>query len=435
MKSTMNRRTVLRGAGAALFLPLLGSMSRAGGLAASGKPPVRLIFLNFGFGPSLEWYPDTAQAGRNFTLPVAMRPLARHRESFSVLSNLTNIQSTGTGSHWGSTTFLTGVDVRRTPGREFHNAISCDQVAAQFIGQDVRFPSLSLTGASGDVAGAGPGASLAWDTQGNPIQGISNHVALFSKLFGDGGLTIEQRRHLIDQNRSVLDAVATDAKSVMGQVSTNDQRKVNEYFDLIRDIELNLKRDEDWLERPKPAAPFKEPSESPKGTKGIELMFDLMVAALQTDSTRVITYRMPTDSLLQEFGAESGNKTTGAHRMTHSGKGTVGYEQLIWRDHKLCELFATFLDKLKATLEPDGSTLLDNSLIVMGSSLRYGHKRENLPILFAGGGGSGVRQGQHVVYEENKSTLCNLWFSMLKHTGCPVDHFSDGDHVLSEIFS
>ena len=437
MPPSIDRRTLLGGAGAAMFVPLLGSMpsmARASGAAAS-KPPVRLIFLNFGFGPSNEWYPDTTQAGRNYTLTPAMEPLARHRDSFSVLSNLTNLQSTGTGSHWGSTTFLTGANVRRTPGREFHNDISCDQVAAKYIGQDVRFPSLTLTGASDDVAGAGPGASLAWDALGNPIQGISDHLVLFSKLFGDGGMTIEQRRHLINQNRSVLDTICADAKSLERNLSANDKRKLNEYYDLVRDIETNLARDEEWLATPKPDATLAEPEASPLGTPGIELMFDLMVAALQTDSTRVISYRMPSNSLFQEFAAETGKGVTGAHRMTHSPKGTAGYDQLVWRDRKLCDLFGTLLDKMKAVREPDGSTLLDNSLIVMGSSLRTGHRRQNLPILFAGGGGGGVRQGQHAVYEEDKGSLCNLWYSMLKHVGCPVKNFVDGDHVLSEFFS
>ena len=433
MNTSITRRTVLRGAGAAVLLPLLESASKA---AAPGRPPQRLVFLNFGFGPSEDWYPSPSDAGPAFMLPDAMQPLARHRESFSVLSNLTNIQSANTGSHWGSTTFLTGANVRRTPGREFHNDVSCDQVAAEHIGKDVRFPSLALTGSSSDVAGAGPGASLAWDRQGNPIQGLSDHVALFSRLFGDGGLSIEQRRQLIDQKRSVLDAVNVDAQAVRRLVSANDRRKVSEYYDLIRNIETSLARDEGWLSRPKPEAPFDEPGKSPVGSAGIELMFDLMVAALQTDSTRVITYRMPTNSLLQEFGDEQGVKPVGAHPMTHFGtKSSVAYQQLTWRDRKLCDLFATFLDKMRAVQDPDGSTLLDNSLVVMGSSLRTGHRRQNLPVLFAGGGGGGVRQGQHVVYREDQSSLCNLWFSMLRHVGCPVERFSDGDTVLSEIFS
>lgn len=430
---SIDRRTVLRGAGVAALLPLMESISRSA--TPKGTPPKRLVFLNFGYGPSEEWYPDTTDAGEDFSLPDAMKPLKRHRRSFSVLSNLTNINASNTGSHWGSTTFLTGADVRRTPGREFHNDISCDHVAAKHIGKDVRYASLALTGPDGDIAGCGPGSSLSWDSMGNPIQGIADHVALFSLLFGDGGMSIEQRRHLLNRKRSVLDAVRTNAKSISGIVSSRDRQKVDEYFTLIRSIEGRLTRNEDWLSRPKPESPIPQPASNLAGTTGVELMFDLMVAALQTDSTRVISYRMPTMSLLREYGDATGRTVVGSHPMTHFGtKTSDAYKQLAWRDEKVCDLFATLLDKMQAVPEPDGSTLLENSLIVMGSSLRTGHRRRNLPILFAGGGGGGIRQGQHLVYKENESALDNLWLSMLRHVGCPVDSFAGSDGVLPEIF-
>ena len=431
MNSNITRRTILRGTGAAVMLPLIESISRA---APTGKPPKRLLFLNFGYGPSEDWYPDTTDSGTDFTLPNAMKPLERHRRSFSVLSNLTNLKASDVGAHWGSTTFLTGADVRRTPGREFHDDISCDQVAAKQIGNDVRYPSLALTGV--DATGCGPGASLSWDSMGNPIQGIADQVALFSLLFGDGGMTIEQRRHLLNRKRSVLDAVRADAKSVSGLVSSRDKQKVDEYFTLIRSIEARLTRIEEWLSRAKPKSPISEPVSSLDATPGIELMFDLMVAALQTDSTRVISYRLPTNDLLREYGETTGATVVGAHAMTHFGaKTSDAFKQLAWRDMKICDLFSTLLDKLQAVREVDGSTLLDNSLIVLGSSLRTGHRRRNLPILFAGGGGGGIRQGQHIVYKENETPLGNLWFSMLKHVGCSVDSFADSTDTLSEIFA
>lgn len=433
MIRTFDRRTILRSAGVAALLPLMESISRAA--KTKSTSPKRLVFLNFGYGPSEEWYPGTDDTGADFSLPDAMKPLERHRRSFSVLSNLTNINASNTGSHWGSTTFLTGADVRRTPGREFHNDISCDQVAARHIGQDVRYSSLALTGNDDDIAGCGPGSSLSWDAMGNPIQGIADHVALFSFLFGDGGMSIKQRRHLLNRKRSILDAVNENAKSISGIVSSRDKQKVDEYFTLIRSIESRLTRSEDWLSRPKPDSPIPQPPSNLEGTAGVELMFDLMVAALQTDSTRVISYRMPTMSLIREYG-ETGATVVGSHPMTHFGtKTSDAYKQLAWRDRKMCDLFATLLDKMQAVGEPDGSTLLENSLIVMGSSLRTGHRRRNLPILFAGGGGGGIRQGQHVAYKEDESALDNLWLSMLKHVGCPEDSFAGSDGVLTEIFT
>lgn len=431
MSSSSTRRTFLRGAGATVMMPLLES-SFAASSAPPLSPPKRLIFLNFGYGPSESWYPT--ETGPNFNLPKAMKPLAGLRDSFSVLSNLTNVAASNTGAHWGSTTWLTGADVRRTPGREFHNAISCDQVAAEHLGQEVRYPSLALSGTDQDVTGAGPGTSLSWDPLGNPIQGVSDHVALFSQLFGDGGMTVEERRHQLARKRSVLDAVRADAKAVSSVLGKTDQEKVDEYFTLIRDIENRLSRSEDWLDQPKPKATLDSPKSNLTGTADVEMMFDLMLAALRTNSTRVITYRMPTTSFFDEFEAETGLGSVGAHPMTHFGaKTSTAYQQLTWRDEKICSLFASLIRKLQSIEEGDGSTLFDNTLVAMGSGLRTGHKRRNLPILL-GGGGKALRHGQHYAYQENETPLGNLWLSMLKHAGCPVDSFADSDGPLTEMF-
>ena len=430
MNTKISRRALLQGVGASVLLPMLESF----GATALKAPPKRLIFLNFGFGPSKSWYPT--EAGKNFKLPEAMKPLEDLRDSFSVISNLTNLKSSNYGSHWGSTTFLTGADVRRTPGRIFHNSISCDQVAAEHLGKDTRFSSLSLTAPNHSVEGAGIGRSLAWDANGNPIQGTSDHVALYHQLFGDGGMPLDQRRHLLNRKRSILDAVHSDAKSISGFVSKGDKDKIEEYFDVVRDIELRLKREEQWIEKPKPKAIITEPEKTLGGTQGVEMMFDLMCAALRTDSTRVISYRMPTSCLFSEFEEETGDSAVGAHSMTHYGpKTSNAYKQLIWRDQKLSSMFATLIRKMKATKEFDGSSLYDSSLIVMGSGLRTGHIRRNVPILFAGGGGGGVQHGENYEYKENETQLTSLWLSMLKHSGCPVDAFADSNTPLTEMFS
>jgi hypothetical protein len=143
------------------------------------------------------------------------------------------------------------------------------------------------------------------------------------------------------------------------------------------------------------------------------------------DRIGVISYRMPTNSLFAEFEKETGLDRVGTHQMTH-------YQQLTWRAEKLCSHFATLLRKMKAIQEADGSTLFDNMLVVMGSGLRTGHERRNVPILI--GGGSGVRHGSNYVYKENEGKLGNLWLSMLKYAGCPVDSFADSDGPLTEIF-
>ncbi len=422
----VSRRNLLHWAGAAAALPLLESFAASKG----SKSPKRLLFLNFGYGPSEAWYPT--EAGANFALPEAMHPLADLRDSFSVVGNLTNRQSAVTGSHWGATTFLTGADVRRTPGREFHNDISCDQVAAAHLGKDVRFPSLALSQTKSGPAGYGPGSSLSWDALGNSIEGIVDPVALCSELFGDGGMTLAERKVQLARKRSVLDAVHSDAKGISRIVGKRDKEKMDEYFTLIRNIETRLARNEAWMGKPKPKAPLDQPDTGLTGTAEIELMFDLALAAFRTDSTRVITYRMPTQGLLAEFEKETRNEAVAVHPMTHFGsKTSVAYKQLIWRDKKICSLFATLLKKMQAIEEADGSSLLDNTVVAMGSGLHTGHERRNLPILLGGGG---LRHGAHYQYKANEGRLADLWLGILKHSGCPVDSFADSESPLTEMF-
>jgi hypothetical protein len=426
MNHNISRRNFLRGAGATMMLPLMESFGAAG-----AAPPKRILFLNFGYGPSEAWYPK--EAGANFALPEAMRPLADLRDSFSVVGNLTNLKSAGTGSHWGATTFLTGADTRRTSGREFHNDISCDQIAAAHLGKDVRFPSLALSQThSGLAPGYGPGSSLSWDALANSIEGIIDPVDLYSELFGDGGMTIAERKVQIAHKRSVLDAIHSDAKGISRVVGKRDKEKMDEYFTLIRNIEKRIARNEIWMGRPKPKATLDQPSEVAGGTPEIELMFDLALAALRTDSTRVITYRMPTQGLLNEFAKENKNESVPVHPMTHFGsKDSVAYKQLIWRDEKICSLFATLLKKMQAIEEADGSSLLDNTVVAMGSGLHTGHERRNLPVMLAGGG---LRHGAHYVYKANEGRLADLWLGILKHSGCPVDSFADSEGPLTEMF-
>jgi hypothetical protein len=440
MKQQFTRRQVLGAGGSLITLPLLPSLARAAPSAPSlpnavfseGGAPKRLIFLNFGYGPSKSFYPQ--QSEPELILPEGMQPLERHRETVSFMSNLTNIETTQRGTHWGATTFLTGANLARTPGRAFHNSISCDQVAAKMHSPHVRFPSLVLSAPTDDVEGVGPGASLSWDADGNPIHGESDHVTVFNQLFG--GTDLAKRRHAIDSGRSVLDAIRINAGDVSKRLGRVDRQRMDQYFTSIRAIEKGLARDESWLDKPLPKAPFAKPEPRLSGTPAVNMMFDLMVAALQTDLTRVVTYRLPTPSLLAEFSEETGAGAVVSHPMTHyRSTDTDEYRALLWRDRKVSDLLATLLDKLKETRDVDGRSILDNTLVVMGSDIRTAHIRNNVPILFAGGGGGGVRQGRHYVYKESETRLSNLWLGMLKHVGCPVESFSDGTDPLTEMFT
>jgi hypothetical protein len=435
MSLNLTRRVMLKSSGSAVALPLLSSLSSSS-FAATPLPkatkPVRLIWLSYGFGPSAHWYPT--EAGSDYELTPGLEPLAKYRNDFSVLSNLTNTQCTGFGGHDGCATYLTSADIARTAGRSFHNDISCDQIAAATLGKDLRFPSLTLSGDAKDLAGCGPGSSLAWDAYGNPVYGESDPVRIFSQLFGDGGMSLDQQRRQLQRDQSVLDTVTSDANSISNHVSREDKQKLEEYFQSVRDIEGRLKRSADWVDKPKPRPGMAEPGSGLTGTEYVDMMFDLIVAAMQTDSTRVATFRMPTNSLLDELADDSGSRVN-AHGMTHwRAIDTNEYRALVWREKKLSVMFGSLIDKLRAAKDPNGGTLLDNSLVVMGTGLRTGHGRRNLPTLFAGHGGGEIKQGQHLIYQEDVTPLSNLWLGMMRQAGVPVNSFADSTGMLDGIF-
>ncbi len=430
MNTQFSRRQILAGASSVITLPYMSSLFAA--TVAAPVPPRRLVFLNTGFGVSKEFFPNVADTGKSYALPKAMEALTKHREHFSFLSNLSNIASLRVNPHWGATTFLTSSDPQPILGQGFHNSISCDQVAAQFIGKTNRYPSIELT--TSDTAGKGKGLSLAWDANGESLYGEADPLKIFHRLFASQSSSIDSTRNKIRRERSILDATLLDAKSLSNQLNTNDKAKTEQYFSLIRKIEKNLAREEQWMNSPKPKAPFAAPASGLTGTPGALMMFDLMTAALQSDTTRVFTYQLPLASLLDEFAQETGDSVA-AHRMTHYGSTeTKEYQALLWRDKKLCQLFAALIDKLNKVIEVDGSTLLDNTLIVMGSDIRTGHMRKNVPILLAGGRAGKIQQGQHLAYRQNESRLSDLWLSMLHFAGCPVEKFADSTGGFSNLF-
>lgn len=422
----ISRRVVLRSAGATLCLPLLESfLAREAFGAPAKKPPQRLIFLSYSWGVAEpDWFPK--ETGLDFALSKCLEPLERHRGDFSVLSNLTNKRATN--GHWGTTTWLTSADVNGTPGKAFQNQVSVDQVAARKLGADTRFESLELS--CPNDQGFGPGLSLAWSEAGNPIAGETSTVALFDRLFGASDVPLEERKYQLSKGQSVLDAVLYDAKLMHGRLGKTDREKVGEYFQSVRDIERRIQKAEDWLDRPLPKAPFDRPKETTKTSEEIRVMYDLMVAAIQTDMTRVLTYRQPVEGLIKELGYKFGG-----HGTTHCTVKSDKYQASIQRDQKQLELVAYLIDRLKSLRDPDGSTVFDNTLISYGSGIRTNHHLTNTPTLIAGHGGGGLKQGQHLVYESNQTPLANLWYSILNHVGVETDRFADSEGPLPDLFT
>jgi hypothetical protein len=425
---TISRRRFLRASGGLIALPALESLAARSSASAApaGGPPKRMVFLGFGWGVTNEtWFPDKAKTGTDYELPQGLAPLERHKRDFTVVQGCSNRFTNE--AHWGSTFWLTGANRYAEPGQSFHNSISADQVAAAHIGRDTRFASLQLNSPDVAQSGHGPGLSLAWDLRGKPLAGLDNPVLAFHRLFSDETLPLAERQAMLAQQRSVLDAVLEDARRVQRGLTRVDAAKLDEYFESIRDIEARLAKEKSWLEVPKPKPPLGEPQPGVEGKEEVRLMYDLMVAAFQTDSTRVATFRQPIQHLLKSLDID-----VAAHDMSHynPGERTEASQK---RDVAQSELLAGLIDRLKATKEPDGSSLFDHVILCFGSNISTGHTLLNCPTLLVGGG-AGIRLGHHLVLP-NPTPLCNVWLTMLRGIGVAVDRFGDSTGIVGDLMA
>ena len=263
-----------------------------------------------------------------------------------MVSGMTNMGATD--PHGGSVSYLTGANTRGVPGKQFHNTISCDQVIAKHIGKETRFGSLTLSAIEkdgGQNSGHGKGLSLSWNDAGNPIPGFTTPLDLYKTLFAQKGDSNEELMARLRKKKSVLDIVRTDVFAMKNKLSRRDTQKLGEYFQGVREIEKGLYRQATWSKIEKPKAPFVMPTEIMRGEDEIKLMYDMVIAALQTDSTRVVTYRQPVCRLLE--GMELKIK---AHSLSHYGFSQERRLESEQRDQKCMELFAHFIDRLKEAL-------------------------------------------------------------------------------------
>ena len=425
----INRRHFLRSSAATLALPFLESAGfrRFAAAAAAGTPPKRMVFIAMGYGVTQEtWFPDRAQTGPGYALPPGLAPLARHKDDLTVVQGLSNRYSED--AHAGSTFWLTGANPHEG-GAVFHNGISADQVAAAAFGRDTRFASLQLNGSDKDLSGPGhgQGLSLAWDTRGKPIGGQNSPLAAFNRLFSAESESVEKLQRRLAQKRSLLDTVREEARDLQRSLTKADLEKLDEYFQGIREIEVRLSKDEQWQSVPKPKSPLGAPPEGPSGREEIRLMYELTAAALQTDSTRVVTYRLPIASLLTSLGVK-----VAPHDMSHYNPGER-MEASQRRDAANSELLAGLLDKLKAVPEADGSRLFDHTTVVFGSNISNVHNLTNCPTLITGGG-AGVKLGQHLVVSKD-TPLCNLWLTLLRGSGIQIERHGDSSNVVKELIA
>lgn len=433
MSFPLTRRHILRSTTAAIALPALESLgirsaARAVAADVASATPKRLVFLAFGWGVTAEtWYPDVKQTGSDYTLPLGLEPLSRHKQDFTIVQGLQHRFSAE--GHSGSTFWLTGANKYAEKGK-ISNSISADQVAAAQLGVHTRFTSMQLNGNKFDQHGDGHGGglSLAFDVNGKPVGGFNNPVEVYHRLFSGNAVPLEQQQAMLARRRSVLDTVLEPARDLDRRLGSVDREKLAEYFQSIRDIETRISKEQKWLEVPRPAPPLEEPEPGLDGREEIEVMYDLVVAALQTDSTRVITYRQPVASLLKSLQI-----SVAGHAMSHYHlhPGNTMREASQARDIAQSKLLAGLLDRLKAVKQADGSRLFDHTTLVYGSNLRTEHSLDNCPTLIAGGG-AGIKLGQHLVFPRG-TPLCNAWLTLLKGTGVQVESHGDSTGVLENL--
>jgi hypothetical protein len=452
---SLSRRHFLRGLGACVALPAFESLLRSGVCAAApaaagqlatsaSGAPLRMAFVYFPNGaiPG-NWWPKGDE--NSFELNRTMQPLENVRNQLQILSGLDHVNANpgpdGAGDHArASGSFLTGVRVKKTAGADIHAGVSIDQVVANKIGHLTRFPSLELTcdavRKSGNCDSGYSCAyqyNLAWRSPTQPVAPEPNPRLLFERLFGAGapGQRAESLKRRQQQQQSVLDFVLEDARAMQGQLGSRDQQKLDEYLGSVREIEKRIEKAERFGKTPDPAV------DAPAGIPAsfeeyIQIMFDMMVLAFQTDSTRVATYLLANEGsnrAFPEIGIAEGH-----HYLTHHRGQKDMVDKVAEIDGWYMKQFGRFLEKMEQTKDTDGSSLLHNSMIVYGSGNADGnrHTHVNLPILLAGGGGGSLKPGRYVKVGGKPTT--NLFLSMADRMGVSgLERFGDSTGRVSAI--
>jgi len=428
--NSTTRRSFLRTGSAVMALPFLETFAKEGVTASA--PPKRMIFLGGGFGFTKDtFYPTEAGRFSEIGLTEGLSPLKRHQDDFTMFYIFCNVVERDL--HGGSVSYLTGANVAGTPGKRFHNSISCDQLAAQHLGSDTRFSSISLSAVEpdgGQNSGHGAGLSLSWDADGNPIPGINKPLVLFQTLFANPDDSREELDARLKKKQSILDIVRVNGGSMKRTLSKSDQEKLDEYFTGVRQVEKGLERQAKWADIPKPDAPFDAPGEGLTGEEEIHMMYDMIIIALQTDASRVISYRQPVCSVLEGLGI-----ALKAHSLSHYGFSEPRTLASRQRDKKCSTLFGHFLDRLKEARDIDGSRLFDNCIVSYGTNLRSGHELKDLPALLSGGGAKAIKHGRHIILPEKNTPLANYWLTLMQQAGIEMDSFSHSTGSVPELLA
>src|SRR5687767_11668011 len=443
MRKSLSRRTMLRGIGATIALPLLDAMVPA--MTALQKTPARPVRrLGVVYHPNgviyENWLPKGV--GRDFTLSPTLEPLGPFKDRLVVVTGLSSHQAEALGDGGGdhsraSGTYLTGVHVKKSDS-VVGNGMSMDQIAAKAFERDTQLSSLQLTADDNSLVGAcdvgyscAYSSTLSWLTPTLPLMAENNPRVVFERLFGSSDSTDPRARALrLRQDRSILDSVNARVRELQQTLGVSDNRKMSDYLESLRDVERRIQKAEEQSTKEIPDV--QRPAGVPDGFQPhVELLYDLQLLAYQSDLTRVITFmygREQNGRPYPQIGIPEPH-----HPLTHhqNDAGKMAKCTIIQTYH--IRLFVSYLEKLQETPEGDGN-LLDNVLLLYGGGISNSdrHTHGPLPTLLLGGGAGTLAGGRHLVYPED-TPLTNLQLTLLHKLGVPAERLGDSTGLFSEL--
>ena len=428
------RRMFLKSLASTLALPMLEPL-RAATATTSGSP-LRLAYVYMPNGVNTkQWFPTGS--GKNYTLSPSLEPLAEMRDHFQVIKGLAldkaRAHGDGAGDHArANATFLTGCQARKTAGADIRIGMSADQIAAREIGHLTRMPSLELSTdeprRSGNCDSGYSCAyqyNLAWRSETTPAPPMRDPRLVFEAMFGSADKNANAERQ--QRKKSVLDFVMADAKRLQQRATGADKNKLDEYFTSVREIEQRIESAEKHRkERPEIDVPNGVPETY---REHIRAMYDLMLVAFQTDSTRVASFMLAHDGSNRTFPEIGVNEAH--HGISHHQRDERRLSLIAKIDEYYAAEFARFLKNMRDIKEGDG-TLLDHSMIVYGSGISDGdrHNHDQLPIILAGHG-NGTLQAGRLMETKEETPLTNLHLSLLDRMGVKADRVGDSTGKLS----